>query len=293
MTRRRLLGGLLVALLGLLALALGLLLRPTTSLQIPPLPPRALVVSYLKVGHGEASWVKTPDGRFLVIGAGPPESGEHVVASLRAAGAQKIDLLVLPYPYSESLGGARALIARFPIKAALELGWEQVNQHQQETRLALQQQGILVQSGRAGQAFDLGHGGRLDVLFPHEPRVAKSPAAANNALVLRLTWGQTHFLWEGGLEGPGEQALLSLGQTLTADVLRVARFGNPGASSPELLAQVEPRFVVVSAEDPARSLPARSTLERLKATGAALLRLDQQPRDLFFFSDGKQVTHAN
>ncbi len=289
---RRVLVWLLLALLGSLALVLGIRLRPVPKVTIPSLPPQSLVVSYLKVGQGEASWVKTPDGRFLVIGAGPPGAGGHVAESLAAAGAQQIDLLILPYPYNESLGGAQELIARFPIKAALELGWEQVNQRQQETRDALLKRRVPIQIGRAGQAFELGPGGRLDVLFPHLPFVARTPAAANNALVLRLTWGNTHFLWESGLERAGEQALLALGQELSADVLRVARFGNAGASSPELLHLVEPQFVVVSVDDKTGALPALSTLERLRATGATVLRTDTQPRDLFFFSDGQQVTQA-
>ncbi len=290
--RRRVLAWLLLAPLGSLALVLGIRLRPVPRVIIPSLPPKSLVVSYLKVGQGEASWVKTPDGRFLVIGAGPSGAGAHVAESLVAAGAQQIDLLILPYPYSESLGGAQELIARFPIKAALELGWEQVNQRQQETRDALLKRRIPIQIGRAGQAFELGPGGRLDVLFPHLPFVARTPAAANNALVLRLTWGSTHFLWESGLEKAGEQALLALGQELSADVLRVARFGNAGASSPELLHLVAPQFVVVSVDDKTGALPALATLERLRATGATVLRTDTQPHDLFFFSDGQQVTQA-
>ncbi|MBB6049332.1 ComEC/Rec2 family competence protein [Armatimonas rosea] len=283
----------LVLLLGALSLGLGIALRrPSGATRLPPLPPRALIVAYLKVGHGEASWVKTADGRFLVIGAGPVGSGAHIAETLRAAGAKQIDLLVLPYAYSEALGGALELVAQFPIKAALEVGGPLVNQRQRETRAALLQRKIPVQVARAGHAFDLGHGGRLDILFPHEPLVSRTPVAPNNAIVLRLTWGQTHFLWEGGLEEAGEQAFLGLGYELTADVLRVARFGNAGASTPELLREVQPRFVVISADDKDGELPAPATLERLTATGATLLRTDRSPSDLFFFSDGQTVEQA-
>ena len=291
--RRRWLMPAVLSLLALLALGVGYGLRPRSTGLLPPLPARSLVVAYLKVGHGEASWVKTPDGRFLVIGAGPQAAGAHVAESLRAAGARQIDLLVLPYPYSEALGGAVELIKQFPVKAALDLGWERVNQRQEETLELLRERKVPVQTARAGGAFDLGHGGRLDILFPHEPFVSRTPAGANNAMVLRLTWGKTHFLWEGGLEQAGEQGLLALGQELTADVLRVARFGNAGASSPELLRQVQPRFVVVSTEDKSGELPATGTLERLTATGATLLRTDRVAEDIFFFSDGQSVELAH
>ena len=279
--------------IALLALGLGYWFRPRSRITLPTLPPRSLVVAYLRVGHGEASWVKTPDGRFLVIGAGPQAAGAHVVESLKAAGARQIDLLVLPYPYNEALGGAAELIKSFPIKSVLDLGWERLNQRQEETLGLLQERKVPVLIARTGAAFDLGHGGRVDVLHPGEPLVSRTPAAANNAIVLRLTWGKTHFLWEGGLEEAGEQALLAQGHDLTADVLRVARFGNAGASSPELLRQVQPRFVVVSSDDKTGALPAANTLERLTASGATLMRTDRASQDFYFFSDGQSVELAH
>lgn len=272
------------------SIGLGIWLgRPRPSAP-PPFPPKALVVAFLNVGQGEASWVKTPDGRFLVIGTGPEGAGERLVSSLRAAGATQIDLLVLPYPYSEALGGSEALLAAFPVRAALDTGWERVNQRQVATLEALVARGTPIQRARAGQRFDLGKGGLLEVLFPSEARVARSPAAANNAIVLRLRWGKTAFLWEGGLEQPGEQSLLSLGQELQADVLRVARFANPGASAPELLREVDPGYIVVSVGENRSGLPDPTTLARLAATGAVVLRTDQEKRDLVFLSDGSQVT---
>lgn len=280
----------LVALLSGAALWGGMALRRPASKSEITYPPQSLVVAFLNVGHGEAAWVKTPDGRFLVIGTGPAEAAEHLIASLRTAGAKKVDLLVLPYPYHEALGGTQALVNALPIKAALDTGWEQVNQHQKAALDALRRQSIPTQVARVGQAFDLGNGGKLEVLFPTEAPVAQTPAGANNAIVLRLHWGSTAFLWEGGLERAGEQALLSLGQELTADVLRTARFANAGASSPELLREVSPRFVVVSVGENSSGLPDKTTLERLDATGARVLRTDQEKRDLLFFSDGVRVS---
>ena len=276
--------------LGLLAICAGFWLRRPSSAPGAEFPGQALVVAFLNVGQGEAAWIKTPEGRFLVIGAGPPEAGGHLVASLRAAGAKQIDLLVLPYPYNEALGGATELLAQFPVKAVLDTGWERVNQRQEAILNALEARGIPVQRARAGQGFDLGNGGQLEVLFPQEPLVTRSPAAANNAIVLRLRWGSTAFLWEGGLELPGEQALLSLGHELRADVLRTARFANLGSSTPELLREVAPSYIIISVGENRSGLPDESVLKRLGATGARVLRTDQEKRDLVFLSDGSRVT---
>ena len=254
-----------------------------------PFPPRSLVVAVLPVGAGEASWIKTPDGRFVVIGAGPPEAGPALVASLRAAGARRINLLVLPYPYADALGGAVDLIQALPVQACLTSGWARVNRKQGEVEALLATRRIPMTVGRQGATQRIGDA-TLEVLAPGDPLVARSPAAGNNSLVVRLRWGKSSFLWCGGIEGPGEQALLErAGPRLPSDWLRVARLGNAGAASPELLRIVQPRYAVLSVGPNRDGLPDSGLVARLRATGAQVLRTDEQRRDLFFISDGERV----
>lgn len=278
-----------VAGLGALAFFLGLRLHDD---EAPEFPPRALVVSVVDVGHGEASWIRTPDGRFIVIGAGPPGSGAAVAASLRSAGARRIDLLVLPYPYADCLGAAPELLAQLPAVEAIESGWTRVNRKQEETREALRARGTPVSVGRDGDRRQVGAVG-VEVLAPGRELVARTPAAGNNSLVVRVRYGGVAFLWAGGIEGPGEAALLARGpDRLRSDWLRVARFGNAGASSAEFLEAVGARFAVVATGPNKAGLPAPETLERLSATGAQVLRTDQSRRDLVFLSDGDTVWRA-
>jgi competence protein ComEC len=286
-------GPLLAVLCGALALFVGryAALTPKSSDPSPKIafPPQALVVTVVSVGQGEASWVKTPENKFLVIGTGPVGSGPKLIASLKAAGATQIDLLVLPYPYSEVVGGVSELVAAFPIKAVLDSGGDRVNKVQSEALDALIQKRIPIEIAQASrQAYDLG-GGRLDVLFPGKLRVTSTPVAANNSVVLHLVWGETTFLWEGGLEADGERALLSQGVDLTSDWLRVGRFGNAGASSSEFLRAVSPEFAVISVGPNSNNLPGTDTLTRLSAAGIELFRTDQSPKDLVFLSDGQKV----
>lgn len=271
----------------LLALTLGVTLRhrrPT-----PLLPPDRLTVAVLNVGQGEASWIRTPGGRFIVIGGGPPGRGAEVAASLKEAGAKQIDLLVLPYPYAEALGGAQELVQAFPTKQVVEAGGASVNQWHEQLRAKLRARNIPVRTVRAGDWFQFGQA-RLDILAPGEPLVTTAPAAANNSLAVRLTWDKTHFLWLGGLEQAGEITLLGRMPPLHADWLRVAHFGGPGTSSPEMLRLVSPRFAVVSVGPNRDKLPSSDVLDRLEATGARVYRTDAQPGALRFMSDGQSVT---
>ena len=253
--------------------------------------PQQLQVTVLDAGHGEAAWVRTPGGRFILIGGGPPEAGPSVVRSLRRAGAERIDLLILPYPYSESIGGIPAVLAAFPVTAALEPGGPRVNQFHDEVRRVLDAKKIPVYEARADDHFAV-DGASVDLLAPAEPLLTDAPAAANNALVARIGWGRTGFLFAGGIERAGEDALIArYSPKLPSDWLRAARFGSREASSPEFLKLVSPDYVVVSVGSRNRDgYPHGETLQRLAATGAQLFRTDVSPSpEITFTSDGTTV----
>lgn len=257
-----------------------------------PVPAPHLDVAVVNVGQGEASWIRTPGGKFILIGGGPVGRESVVADSLRAAGASRIDLLVLPYPYEEAIGGVPELLRRFPVHAVLECGYPASPELTtlEEVRAQLIQSGVPVTVARAGQRLVL-DGVRLEVLAPDEPPVAESPRPANNSLVLRARFGQTVLLWMGGVERAGENALLARAPDLSADWLRVSRFGTRQASSPELLRLVRPGFAVISvgAANPG-GYPHIETLDRLAATGARVYRTDQaRGRDLVFHSDGFRI----
>ena len=250
-----------------------------------------LTITVVNVGHGEAAWIRTPHNRFILIGGGPPEAGNRVVESLRQAGAKQIDLLVMPYPYAEAIGGIPDIVTAFPVQSAIEPGGPRVNQVQEAVRELLDSERVPVHMARAGdhQTID---DVVIDVLAPTDPPIQVDHAAANNSVVMRVGWGDTDFLFAGGIERAGEDALIARsGAALRADWLRVSRFGTRDASSPEFLRLVSPECVVVSVGYPnSGGYPHAETLARLQESGARLCRTDEATGDLTFSSDGTTVT---
>lgn len=261
----------------------------------PPTPytPRVLV-TVVNVGHGEASWIRTPGGKFILIGAGPPGSGSAVVESLRGAGARRIDLLILPYPYEEVIGGVPEVLEEFPLRGAWDSGYklqnyENVNDMQGQVESMLAARNIPLQAVRAGQKFPI-DGVNIEVLAPAEPLLTAKPGSVNNSVVVKVTFGSTAFLFAGGLERAGEMALLARAPEIAAEWLRVPRFGSREATSPELLRQVRPSIAVVSAgKVNAGGYPHQETLERLKASGASVYLTSESEGNITFESNGYQI----
>ncbi len=272
-----------------LALLVGLRLRRH---QPPTLPSDRLIVTVLNVGQGEATWIRTPGGRFLLIGGGPPGQGNNVAQSLRNANARRIEELILPYPYAEAMGGLPDVIKQFPVVRAWEQGGAPINQWQEQVRTSLSAARTPIQPARAGQEIIV-DGVRIEILAPAEPLLKDSPVAANNSVVVRITFGNTRFLWAGGLDKRGEVALLTRTSNVGANWLRVARFATNAASSPEFLRLVCPEIAVVSVGPNRSGLPHPDTMNRLTATGAVVYRTDTQTGPLQFISNGETITGPN
>jgi len=274
-----------LAVLAVLALFAGSVL---SRLHHPTLPANRFIVTVVNVQQGEGAWVRTPGGKFLVIGGGPPGQGGAVVDSLKEAGADRIALLILPYPYAEAIGGVPDVLKAFPVDAAIEPGGPEINQWQAQVRSLLGAKQVPVKAVHAGDEMAV-DGVQIEVLGPPAVLLKAQPVAANNSLILRLTWRDTRFLWCGGIERRGEVELLSHLPDIAAEWLRVAHFGTRDASSSEFLRLVSPEFAVVSVGPNSDGYPYAETVSRLQASGAHLYRTDAQPGNLRFVSDGATI----
>ncbi len=67
----------------------------------------------------------------------------------------------------------------------------------------------------------------------------------NNAIVLRLDYGQTSLLLTGDAEQEAEADMMAAGLPLRADVLKIGHHGSKGATSTPFVAAVAPRLAVI------------------------------------------------
>jgi competence protein ComEC len=253
----------------------------------PPAPNR-IQVTVLNVQHGEAAWIRTGNGKFILLGAGPSAQGEIVAASLKKADCKRIALLVLPNGEPSAIGGASVVAEALPIDEVLTPGLPIENPVQERVEKRLAAQNVRVKAGRAGEVMMV-DGVRIEILAPADPLLADPPVAGNNSLVLRLVWKETYFLFAGGIAAKGENVLLSRLPDLSAQWLRVARYGSREATSSEFLRLVSPEHIIVSVGTNRDNLPHPETLDRIEATGAKLYRTDTAAGPLVFFSDGVQI----
>ena len=184
-----------------------------------------LRVTILDVGQGEAIVVETPDGRTLLVDAGPGgplrlDTGERVVAGpfLWNRGVLALTAAVTTHDDQDHAGGMPAIRRRFTIAEDWTAAGSPAGNRSarcSNTKLA--------------------------------PNRAPPTARRNDhALVLRIDHGLVSFLLAADMTAATERELLASSHPLRATVLKVAHHGSRHASTAEFLAAVRPAFAVIS-----------------------------------------------
>ena len=253
---------------------LGLpLLLPLFTVTPPAPPPGALWLTVLDVGQGLAVFAQT-HGHALLYDAGPaysPEadSGSRVILPfLRASGIARLDAMIVTHDDNDHAGGAATVLSGLPVAAL----YSSLPESHAAWRAA---SGYRLPCA-AGQGWDW-DGVRFELLHPTAESYAVDRLKSNDrSCVLRIASAQGAVLLTGDIEARSEQELTGRAPAqLRADLLVAPHHSSRTSSTPEFIAAVQPRWVVLPVGYRNRfGHPREEVLERYRASGAQLLRTD-------------------
>ena len=209
-------------------------------------PDGLLHVWVIDVGDANAILIETPRGaQFLIDGGRYPSRlltalGDHLPFTDRT-----IETLFLTQPDATQYNALPAVLDRYAVGVVLDHG--QPNLSAEFAALHAQLAGTTELQVSAGYTLDSDDGVNITVLNPdHQPGLGES--LDDNALVLRLTYGDVSFLLTSELSTKGQQALIKRGEPLAASVLQIPVHGT--ALDGDFLAAVKPAVAVVGAAHP-------------------------------------------
>ncbi len=271
-TRRRLLARLAVLALAIAVGSLGLAAAHRAD--------GTTRITVLDVGQGDSILVEGGRGGRMLIDGGPDPNLLLVELDRRLPPwDRRIDILVLTHPHEDHVAGLALLLERYRVGRTFETGMRGPGPGYGAFSRALASpaappDGILSTGARIA-VDDV----QFRVLWPDPGRVPREPPDGGRAIndvsiVLLGEVAGRRFLLTGDVEDDVDPILAQRGLP-PIDVLKVAHHGSATASTPAFLDAVRPRVAIVSAgADNPYGHPKRSTLDRLVATGARVLRTD-------------------
>jgi competence protein ComEC len=243
------------------------------ALWRPLFPPTTM--DFLDVGHGDATFIRTPGGTTLLVDAGDKseylDMGSRVVAPwLLAQGIDHLDYVVVTHADRDHIGGVVSVMRLIDVGEVIL--WPRASENALEVGLLreCELRGVPVRRVQAGEVI-MAEGARIDVIHPALNTMAEG--VNNQSVVLRVDWPGMTTLLSGDIEVEAERELLS--RLEPVDVLKVPHHGSHTSSSDGFLDAVAPRIAVTSTRASSRrDAMGRLVIPRYTERGIALYRTD-------------------
>jgi beta-lactamase superfamily II metal-dependent hydrolase len=243
-----------------------------------PLEGPLLTVNVVDVGQGDAIFIQAPDGKNLLIDAGPNDSNRRLLTWLEQHGIKKLDRLLITHGHSDHVGNIKKLLLAVPVDVVLGSGHMHTNHMNLAILELMKAKAIPMKKLVAGDRFSIGEGVEVLVLAPNKDKnLARERNNNNNSVVIKVTFGEMDFLFTGDAERKVEKQMLAeYPADLACEVIKVAHHGSESSSSQAFVEAVSPQVAIVSlATKNAFGHPSLDTLDRYLKRQVKLYRTDQ------------------
>jgi competence protein ComEC len=255
---------------------------------------RGLKVTAIDVGQGDAIFVRFPNGKNMLIDAGPKgigyDAGERIVGPfLRRQGIKKLDAVVLSHAQSDHIGGIQYLLEHFEVGTLVEADTAASSTMYRDVITAASKAGVPRRIVGLGSILELDTTSRVYVLHPLMPS-DRSRNLNNTSIAMKVVYGHTSMILVGDAEREAEDAMRRrYGNFLNAHLLKVGHHGGATSSTSEFVDCVAPRFAIISVgKNNKFKHPSPEVLQRLRARKVEYYRTDEEGA-IIFFADGSSL----
>lgn len=241
-----------------------------------------LEIRYIDVGQGNSTLVLLPDGKNLLIDAGPKESSDKLVSYLKNEKIKKIDYLIATNADVNDIGGMSSVIENFDIGRVYAPNIEDIiNSYETEKKVAevyksftnaLSAKKLIKLDASSGTHIYFSLSLTVDIISPNDSAYSD---LNNYSTAVLLKYGQQKFIFMSDAENYSEQEIIDNGIDVTSDVIMIGNHGGSAASGKSFIKAVAPKYAVISCgANNSEGYPHQETLKTLEQNETKVFRTD-------------------
>lgn len=223
-----------------------------------------LQVHFIDVGQGDSILIQV-NNKNLLIDSGPNKSEDKLKKYLKKLNISKFDYIIATHPHEDHIGNMSYIINNFDVLNFYAPKVENSTKAFETMVESLIRKDLKIKVLKANiKSIDLGKNIVVDVFSP----LSNSYEDLNNySPIVKISYGNTSFLFTGDAEELSENEVLNAGFDLKCDVLKIGHHGSSSSTSEKFLKASNPSIAVISVgEDNTYGHPTDTVLSRLKET---------------------------
>ncbi len=239
-----------------------------------------LKVAFLDIGQGDAIFIEAPNGRQMLVDAGPGPIILQKLASVMPFGDRSIDVILATHTDADHIGGFPAVLDRYKVGQIIENGGSSETEIYEnfEDQILKHKVGKVIATRGTRVVLDNKYNIYFDVLFPDRD-VSGFIETNDGSIVGKLIYGSQSFMLTGDGTKYTENLIIhnETTDTLHSQVLKLGHHGSHTSTTELWLEKVHPDIAIISAGKKNRyGHPHKDVLDLLSKLGIPYLATYQK-----------------
>lgn len=246
-----------------------------------------LEVHYLDVAQGDSIYIKSGDCDVL-IDAGPKSEINHLLQQLAELNVKDLDIVIATHPHEDHIGGMVGIFDTYKVKKFYMPKVTNTTMVFENMINSIKNEELKIKTIKEGTKIKIDGGGVIKAFSPGEEDYDN---LNDYSPIMKLTFGETTFMFTGDAEQLAEEEVLSKysEEDLKSDVIKIGHHGSTTSSSEDFIKAVLPKYGIISCgEDNPYGHPRKKTLKTLSKYNIEIYRTDKQGQ-ITAISDGETI----
>lgn len=244
-----------------------------------------LKIYYIDVGQADSILIQN-ENEFMLIDAGNNNDGPLLVKYFQSLNIKDFKYVVGTHPHEDHIGGLDDIITNFNIGTIYIPDAITTTKTFEDLLNSIEKKNMTFTVPKTDSTFNLGKA-NVKVIYTG----TDTKDLNNTSIVLKLTFGNTNYLFTGDATNTTEKKILN--KDISADVLKVGHHGSNYSSTDNFLKKVNPKYAIISVgKNNIYSHPATKTITKLNKLNIKIYRTDELGT-IILTSDGKNIDITN